>query len=217
MQALTVINFFIFVKTVSKETPRTHIQTGGFNLNLQHRLNAIKEQPRSYSMGTVEFINEQWIFFDDENEEASLLEELVEREIEVFTLQSWIGGTLTEEGLLKTADYFYQLTDGDCVRVRKHLPHTYKALLEAFPDEVFVRFTSTLNKFSYSLYDCIYCHNHMMFHDEIEHYHGVNFINFDNTEIVCAVLHHFERGKKNHDRFEFTWADGKRSILMNLN
>ncbi len=187
-------------------------------MNLQHRLNAIKEQPRSYSMGTVEYINDQWVFFDDENEEASLLDDLIDKEIEVFTLKSWMTGIVNENGLLKTPEFFYQLTDGDCIRFRKELPHAYKMLLEALPDEVFVRYTNALNKYHYSLYDCTYCHNQMLFSgdDRSKKYHGVNFISFDNTEMVCFVQHHFERGKKEWDRFEFTWSDGKRALLTTL-
>ncbi|MBD8067586.1 DUF2777 domain-containing protein [Bacillus sp. PS06] len=182
-------------------------------MNLQHRLRTLSEQKRAYTLGSVEYINDQWIFFDDENEEASLLEELVDREIDVFTMNAWQRGMFTADGLVKMADYYYKLEHGDCIRVSKTLPYAYSELLNQLPDHLFMEYTKFLNKLSYSLYDCIYCHNLMLYVPTDRHYKGVNFITYDNNETICAVQHHFERGIHTKDRFEFTIANGTRAVF----
>ncbi|MCA1030998.1 DUF2777 domain-containing protein [Bacillus timonensis] len=186
-------------------------------MNLQHRLNSLNEQKRSYTRGTVEYINDQWVFFDEENDEASLLEELSEFEMEVLTLNKWERGSYVGDGLIKLIDYLYKLDQGDNIRVRKGLQYSYRVLLESLPDEIFIQYTSTLNKLSFSLYDCIYCHNYSMFIENVEqNIHGVNTIIYDNNELICTVQHHFSRGNKSQDRFEYTIANGKRSVLTSL-
>ncbi|MFT4414892.1 DUF2777 family protein [Fredinandcohnia humi] len=185
-------------------------------MDLQQRLRSINEQKRSYIMGTTECINDQWIFFDTENDEASMLEEMIGKEAEVFTLNKWEKGIFVEDGLLQMCDYFYKLENGDCLRFCKRLSHAYRELLESFSEELFLKFTTTLNKLSFSLYDCIHCHNQLMYQEGYRQHEGVNFIMFDNTESLCAVQHHFSRGKIKKDRFEFTLSYGQRAILTSL-
>lgn len=187
-----------------------------FALDLHQRLGTIKEQKRSFITGTTECINDQWIFFDAETDEASMLEEMIGKEVEVFTLNRWEKGVFVEDGLIQMRSYYYKLDNGDCLRFRKKLNLAYKELLESFTKEQFLRFTSTLNELSFSLYDCIYCHNQLMYQPEHVENEGVNFILFDNTEILMSVHHHFSRGKLKKDRFEFTLANGKRTILSTL-
>ncbi|MFC4322330.1 DUF2777 domain-containing protein [Litchfieldia salsa] len=182
-------------------------------MNLQHRLRTMSEQKRSYTLGSVEYINDQWIFFDDENEEASLLEELVDREIEVYTMNTWQKGLFNADGLVKLPDYYYKLQHGDCIRVSKTLPYAYSELLNQLPDTLFLEYTKFLNQLSYSLYDCIYCHNMMLYVPAHSEYKGVNFITYDNNESICSVQHHFQRGLQTKDRFEFTMTSGKRAIF----
>ena len=185
-------------------------------MNLQHRHRTMSEQKRSYTVGTVELINEQWIFFDDENEEASLLEELVERDIEVLTMDCWQRGSLTEDGYIQMPGNLFKLEHGSYIRVPKILPYAYNELLNTLTDDTFSNFTLTLNKLKFSLYDCLHCHNFMLYHPSDADFQGVNFMTYDNSETVCAVQHHFKRGKKPIDRFEFTIADGERSILTSF-
>ncbi|THE12590.1 DUF2777 domain-containing protein [Bacillus timonensis] len=189
---------------------------GGFALDLQQRLGSITEQKRSFITGTTECINDQWIFFEAETDEASMLEEMIGKEVEVFTLNKWEKGIFVEDGLIQMNGYFYKLDNGDCLRFRKKLTLAYKEWLEGFTEDQFIRFTSTLNKLSFSLYDCIHCHNQLMFQEENRENEGVNFILFDNTELLLSVHHHFSRGKLKKDRFEFTLANGKRAILSTL-
>ncbi|WP_078548204.1 DUF2777 domain-containing protein [Litchfieldia alkalitelluris] len=183
-------------------------------MNLQHRLRTMSEQKRSYTLGTVEYINDQWIFFDDENEEASLLDELYDREIEIYTMNSWQRGLFTSDGLVKLNDYFYKIQHGDCIRVPKTLPYAYSELLNQLPDSIFQEYTKFLNKHAVSLYDCIYCHNVMLYIPANTQYKGVNFITYDNTDSIAAVHHHFERGKTKKDRFELTLSNGRRSVFI---
>lgn len=185
-------------------------------MDLQQRLGSISEQKRSYIMGTTECINDQWIFFDAETDEASMIEDMIGKEAEVFTLNRWEKGTFVEDGLIQMNEYFYKLENGDCIRFRKKLTHAYKELLESLSEEQFLKFTTTLNKLGFSIYDCTHCYNQMMFHQESAHYEGVNFIIYDNTEMICSVQHHFSRGTIKKDRFEYTLSNGKRAILTSL-
>lgn len=189
---------------------------GGFTLDLQQRLGSITEQKRSFITGTTECINDQWIFFDAQTDEASMLEEMIGKEVEVFTLNKWEKGIFVEDGLIQMNGYFYKLDNGDCLRFRKKLTFAYREWLEGFTEDQFIRFTATLNKLSFSLYDCIHCHNQLMYQEENGEHEGVNFIMFDNTELLLSVHHHFSRGKLKKDRFEFTLANGKRAILSTL-
>ncbi len=185
-------------------------------LDLQQRLGSINEQKRSFITGTTECINDQWIFFDAETDEASMIEEMIGKEVELFTLNRWEKGIFVEDGLIQMNGYFYKLDNGDCLRFRKNLTFAYKELLESFSEDQFLRFTSTLNKLMFSLYDCTLCHNQLMYHQGDDEQEGVNFLMFDNTEMILSVHHHYSRGKLRKDRFEFTLANGKRTILSTI-
>jgi len=182
-------------------------------MNLQHRLRNMNQQKRSYTTGSVELINDQWIFFDDENEEASMFEEFTDQEIEVYLINKWEKGVYTQDGIIMMHDYFHKLEHGTKVRILKNLPFAYTEFLTSLCDDTFTKYTATLNQLSFSLFDCIYCHNYMMYTLPEENQEGVNFITYDNTEIVCSVQHHFSRGNQAKDRFEFTLATGKRALL----
>ena len=58
-------------------------------MNRQQRIRLYDFQERAYTEGTVEQINEQWIFFDEETEEAEMLDDYLQQEIEVFRLNRW--------------------------------------------------------------------------------------------------------------------------------
>ncbi|WP_223700737.1 DUF2777 family protein [Sutcliffiella deserti] len=185
-------------------------------MNLQKRRNIIYSQKRSYTCGTVENINEQWIFFEAEDDEAFLLEELTENGIEILLSNEWVPGVFLETGeILLQTQHLYELNNGDAVRVRKRLPYPYMELLEELPEEAFYRFTKLLNSNEISLYDCIYCHNTMQFLEE-KNQRGVNFLVYDNGTLICSVQHHFSREKHGADRFEYTLQTGKRYMIANL-
>lgn len=185
-------------------------------LNLQQRLNAISEQARSYITGTIEYINDQWVFFEHISDEASLLEEMICESIEVFLVNKWLKGTYFPDGIVEFPNFQYQLRDGDEIRIKKFLSPVYKEWLEELRDEAFQQFIMMLNKHQFSLYDNIYCYNHLLFQKETLHPMGTNFIVFDNSEMVCNVLHHYTRNEKTQDRFEFTLCNGARSIISNI-
>lgn len=69
-------------------------------MNIEHRLQCINEQKRAYIQGTIEFVNDEWIFFDEEDEEASLLEEMTEGNIEIFRHGHWMCGQLQKDGMV---------------------------------------------------------------------------------------------------------------------
>ena len=187
-------------------------------MNTQERKNFIFTQQRSYTYGTVEHINEQWIFFDAEDDEAFMLHELIEDGMEIFLNNEWVASVLLESGdvLLHTL-HQYELNNGDAVRVRKKLPYPYLELLEELSGESFLQFTKLLNSMDISLYDCIYCYNTMQFLEEkVAEKRGVNFLVYDNESVICSVQHHFTRGKQNSDRFEYTLQTGKRMLYTNL-
>ena len=185
-------------------------------MNRQQRMKLIDAQLRAYTIGTIENINDQWVFFDGETEEASLLDEYLHQEIEFLRNEKWVKGILFEEGKIGLADEVILLQDQDEVRIRKHLVYSLERLLEELHHEVVLQFIKTLNSLKFSIYDCIYCYNHMTFLHKTEQKNGVNFLIFDNQELICTVQHHFSYHEKVNDRFEFTLNNGKRMIVEKL-
>lgn len=195
----------------------TMFRIGGSPVNLQKRKNIIYGQKRSYTCGTIENINEQWIFFEAEDDEAFLLEEITEDGIEVLLSNEWVPGVLLETGeVLLQTQHLYELNNGDAVRVRKRLPLAYMEFLEELSEDAFFHFTKLLNSSKISLYDCIFCHNAMQFMETGKDHKGVNFFVYDNETFICSVQHHFTRGKHHSDRFEYTLQTGKRYLFTNL-
>jgi len=187
---------------------KTENKGGERKLDMERRLPFINEQKRAYTQGTVEFANDEWIFFDEEDEEASLLEEMTEGSIEVFRHGDWMCGQLQQGGIIDTGIGSFPLQNGDRVRFRKRLPYAYQQWLESLSDKTFFHFVQWLNEHGFSLYDCLYCYNGLLF----EKYAGVNFIIYDNTELVSNVQHYYERGNTCRDRFEITFNTGKRFV-----
>lgn len=185
-------------------------------MNRQQRNKLFEFQSRAYNEGTVELINDQWIFFDKETEEAALLDESLHQEIEVFRYNRWKRGTLIEAGKVCLTDESIILRDQDMVRTRKHLIYSLDRLLEELNDEAFIQFVTTLNSMDFSIYDCLYCYNHLSFLAEEDRKAGVNFMVFDNQEQICNVQHHFCYFEKVNDRFEFTVNTGKRLVIEKL-
>ena len=185
-------------------------------MNINDRLQFLEKQQRAYITGTVECIENQWIFFDEINEKAYQLIEL-EREVEIFYNNQWIKGILEREGILNTNNHVYYLHNGDEIRYKKPLIQPYKELLEDLSQETFDRFIQTLNQLSYSIYDCIYCHNFLSLIKMRKVKTGVNIMTFDNEDMICNVQHHFEHDvKKRFDRLEFTLSNGKRVICQHF-
>lgn len=190
---------------------------GGFLWMDRHqRMKLIEYQTRAFTEGTIEFINNQWVFFDEETEEASLLDDFFHQEIEVFRLKRWKKGVLFEEGRMASENEVFHLKNQDTVRIRKLLVFTLERLLEDMNDDAFFQFVTTLNSLHFSVYDCIYCYNQLNFLQNNERKSGVNFIVFDNQEHICNVQHHFSYFEKTNDRFEFTLNSGKRMVIEKI-
>jgi hypothetical protein len=109
------------------------------------------------------------------------------------------------------------LTNGEAVRCRRKLPLAFEKLLFELDDQSFYGFIQTLNDYSYSVFDCIFCHYFLDFLSRRNERKGTNTIIFDNGELICTVLHHFKRtGGDYEDRFEFTMSDGSRIFCNQL-
>ncbi len=182
----------------------------------QQRAKLIEYQTRAFTTGTVEYMNDHWIFFDDETEEASTLEEYIHQEIEVLLLNNWRKGILLEDGRVNTSGSTLSLKNQDTIRIRKHLVFALERLLDEISDDSFYHFVTTLNTMNFSIYDCIYCYNQLTFLKDEKRKSGVNMMIFDNQEGLCSVNHHFYYNEKISDRFEFTLNTGKRMIIEKL-
>lgn len=189
---------------------------GGLNMNRQQRNKLYDNQQRAFNEGTVEQINDQWIFFDEETEEANMLDDFHQQEVEIFRMNRWRRGILFESGKIRLGNEVIMLRDHDQVRIKKHLVYSLERLLEGINDDAFFQFVTTLNSLGFSIYDCIYCYNHLSFLSEEQRKDGVNFIVFDNQEQICNVQHHFFYFEKVNDRFEFTLNTGKRLIIEKM-
>ncbi|TYR79556.1 DUF2777 domain-containing protein [Priestia megaterium] len=181
-------------------------------MNKYSKQHALKEQPRSFVTGTVECIDSEWIFFEDDNDEASMLNDIVNDSLELLIDTKWEKAMIVENHQLKTPNGTYSLRNGDKLRVTKKLPYAYEQLLYSLTKEAFLALTNHLNSLQISLYDCIYCHNTLCFLPSGSDIKGANFIIYDNEEQICAVQHLFERGKHTVDRFEYTLSNGERSL-----
>lgn len=187
-----------------------------YKMNRQQRTKLYEFQTRAFMLGTVECINEQWVFFDEETEEASILDEFLHQEIEVLRYKRWKKGVLFENGRIGLADEVISLKNQDSIRMKKHLTFSLERLLDEVNDDAFYQFVTTLNSLQFSIFDCIYCYNHLNFLHDSERKNGVNFIVFDNQECICNVQHHFCYYEKKSDRFEFTLNTGKRLVIEKI-
>jgi hypothetical protein len=185
-------------------------------MNRQQRLKLYNTQVRAYTEGAIEQINDQWIFFDAETEEATLMEDFLQQEVEIFRLNRWKRGVLIESGKMAIGKEILLLRDQDLVRVRKHIIYSLERLLDAINDDAFFQFVTTLNSLDFSIYDCLYCYNHLTFLTDDTRKDGVNFMVFDNQSQICNVQHHFCYYEKTNDRFEFTLNTGKRLIIEKM-
>ncbi|MBS4172018.1 DUF2777 domain-containing protein [Bacillus sp. FJAT-49736] len=179
----------------------------------QHREQLIRNQDRAFITGSIENINDQWVFFDDETDEAFMLEEYFAQEVEIFHRQQWIKGVLEGDGKITMPNSTFFLHDQLKIRIRKQLTFAFEILLNELKDDALLYFIHNLNQLEFSVYDCIYCHNQLSYLAQEEKQNGVNFLIFDNGENICSIQHHFKYEQDSQDRFEFTLSTGKRTIV----
>ena len=177
------------------------------------RTSLLAKQPRAFSEGKVEWINGEWIFFDLETEEAYPLEAFESKEVYIFRQKSWKKGILSENGMIRRNQESIQIQPNDFIKIRKQLHYAFELLLEDFHDAIFFRFIQQLNKHDFSIYDVIFCHNHLTFLPTMPK-QGVNMMVFDNGRHILSVLHHFFYDKGRQDRFEFTTNTGERFLYQ---
>jgi hypothetical protein len=196
---------------VNKDDRRLTI--GGKSMDQQQRTRLIEHQTRAFMTGTVENINEQWVFFDEETDEAMMLEQYTLQEVEIYYKHQWLKGILKDDGKIRLPNTTLFLLDQMKLRIRKQIIYALEQLLNELNDEAFLYFINNLNLLGFSIFDCIYCHNYLSYLDDEENRNGVNFIVFDDSESICAIQHHFKYHKEQEDRFEFTLSTGKRIIV----
>lgn len=186
-------------------------------MQYKHRSQLFKEQPRAFTIGSIEEINDEWVFFDDETDEAFILDELIEKEFEVSINEEWTPASFQDGTFLIFHSKKKKLQNGDVLRIQRKLLYSFDTLLKHLSDESFYSLAYLLNTHGFSLYDCLYCHNFLSFQPENTPTEGVNFIVFDNEELVCSVYHQFKISpeEQNH-RFELTKATGNRYLLTQL-
>ena len=188
---------------------------GGAHMKNQLRNQLLSKQLRAYTEGIFENINDQWVFFDEETDEAYPLEEYMNNEISIYRNNRWRKGTLVEDGKLLSGKELIFIKDEDQVRIKKNLQYSLERLLEELQDDSFFQFITTLNNMGFSVYDCIYGYNQLSF-SSTAHLTGTNFFIFDNGDYICSVHHHFYEQSKEHNRFEFTLNTGKRMVIEKL-
>ncbi|MCP8968251.1 DUF2777 family protein [Ectobacillus ponti] len=178
---------------------------------MQNRYSILRNQARAHTIGSVEYMNEEWIFFDEETDEAALLSDVIDDTFEILYNNHWLPARFYEQNTLKIENEPHVLQDGELVRVRKKLPLVYEELLKELSEEAFLGLSSLLQEFDYSLYDCIYCHNSLFFQPGNRTRQGVNFVIYDNGDRICSLHHFFIRDKQNgKDEFQLVRADGTR-------
>lgn len=179
------------------------------------RQDIINKQRGSHLIGTVEYINDGWIFFDETDEAYELYD--LDGVFEIKRNRKWKQFTVIYDGIIQYKENkLDELKNGDMVRVSSSLFPTFEDLLENLDHESFIRLVHSLNQKAYSLFDCIYCHNFMAFQRYIP-FSGMNMMIFDNGDLICAVQHFFERSDTDvKDRFEFSFSNGERMIQTRI-
>ncbi|WP_179865556.1 MULTISPECIES: DUF2777 family protein [unclassified Bacillus (in: firmicutes)] len=186
-------------------------------MQFKQRSQLFQKQPRAFTIGAIEEINDEWVFFDDETDEAFLLEDLIDEEFEVSINEEWIPASLRNGNFLIQYPKKKKLQNGDILRIQRKLLYSFDTLLKNLSDESFYTLAYLLNTHHFSLYDCLYCHNFLSFQPENSPSDGVNFIVFDNGELVCSVYHQFRiSSEEQNHRFELTKATGNRYLLTQL-
>ena len=100
----------------------------------------MKQQTRAFTEGTVENINFQWIFFDDETDEASSIDDYMQNEVEVYRAGRWREGVILEEGAIQLKSEMTFLKKNETIRIRKKLLYSFEKLLEDLTDDSFFQF-----------------------------------------------------------------------------
>lgn len=182
----------------------------------QLRKQILERQARAYTYGAIEYINGQWIFFDDETEEALCLHDL-SAEMEILYCGKWERSFELLNDQIRIDYGTILLQNEDLIRIRKKLIYSFDLLLDELDDDAFSQFLITLNSLHFSIYDSIYCYNQLAFLGTKSTKKGVNTIIFDNEDQICTVQHHFsELNTYLQHRFEFTLSTGKRLIVEKL-
>ncbi|MCD7034909.1 DUF2777 domain-containing protein [Metabacillus sp. GX 13764] len=179
----------------------------------QNRTELLQVQDRSYMIGMIQQLEEEWFFIEEDEDQMVLLETLNTKELEIFLEEKWQKAKLAANGKIKGPFGTHVIHEDDCFRMKKPLPYALDQMLQSLSDKTFEEFAKQLNSLGFSIFDCVYSYNQLLFLSRKKRKKGVSFFQFDNEEGICAVQHHFERGTAEGDRFEFTTSFGKRAVL----
>src|ERR1700750_1424421 len=102
-----------------------------------NRYQLLQEQPRAYISGNAEYINNEWVFFDEESDEAYLLSEFISEDLEIHINDVWIKAHFWEADTIKIENKQYFLENGEYIRIRKKLQTSYQEFLHSLNDEAF--------------------------------------------------------------------------------
>lgn len=102
------------------------------------RVALIHQQKHSFWEGALEYINDEWVFFAEE--EAFLLEEFYDREVYIYRGNGWMKGILIAPNRVCSDHGEYILHGDEWIKIRKFLPYALEMLIEELSDEAFFTF-----------------------------------------------------------------------------
>ncbi|WP_050770916.1 DUF2777 family protein [Bacillus coahuilensis] len=88
-------------------------------MNSPERFALLNRQDRAFITGTVEKLNDQWVFFDDENDEATMLEFFDDYQLEVMNHNKWRVAEILSDHELAVEGVALPLLDGMELRLQK--------------------------------------------------------------------------------------------------
>ncbi len=112
------------------------------------RNHILYNQPRAHTVGNVEYINNEWVFFDDENDEDFLLARYCRRWFEILYNNNWLPARFYEQDVLQIANEQHPFPKRRNDTNSKKLLLSYNEWLEELPDYVFTLLTESLQSTS---------------------------------------------------------------------
>ncbi|WP_164462126.1 DUF2777 family protein [Bacillus sp. FJAT-42376] len=178
------------------------------------RKKLLHTQERSCMTGNICCFEGEWLFFEEDADEGKLVDVMDLSDMHMLMDGIWYQAIWLSDGKIKTDSGEHSIADSHVFKIRRKLPFAFEQMLRSLDDDSLVRFTGELNQLGYSIYDCIYCYNHLLFTNKKLKTACTSFYQFDNEDSICGVQHHRMPTEDVLDRYEFTTSLGKRSILL---
>ncbi|WLR42912.1 DUF2777 family protein [Bacillus carboniphilus] len=167
----------------------------------------LSRQERFFISGTLKKCYSDWYVVDD-TDDFIPLDEYMNNQVEIWEENDWNMLTFNNKHDL--------LEEGKSIRLERSLPFALKECVEEISLHSLVQWIQSLNKINYSIYDCIYAHNQLIYRREGEDFSGISTYVFDNSMSICTVHHYVQRGMIKKDLFEMTLSTGERIWLTAL-